>query len=76
MPDLSEFEVLGTPAKDRCKMGRILDQFEGADRDNLEAALIASHIGHVAITRWCEARKVRVSEKAVRTHRVGACCCA
>lgn len=76
--DLSEFYKLSRPKKPPCRIGFALEQFDGGERVQLEAAL-GSDVGIItnsAIQQWLAARQQEVSISALVSHRKGTCTCA
>jgi hypothetical protein len=78
--DLSEFEKLSKPTSGLCKVGVVLEAFEGEDREQLTAALAADsgRITNAAIMAWLKRRDVEgnaVSSPALTAHRNERCSC-
>jgi hypothetical protein len=75
--DLSEFFKLSRPRRKPCPVGYALEQLEGEEKAQLEAALAAGQgiITAGAVEAWLKARGFTAQAAAVGSHRREQCTC-
>lgn len=73
-PSLDEFDQLAKKGPSRCKFGRLADSLPEEDRAALDAAAEGPY-EHMVFVKWFAARGLKLSDKGVRAHRSGECCC-